>query len=75
MRGTVCGAWSVAFLAPCLPACLCPPSTCRLPACALPPGLHSGARLKMLASRAADVAAVQVAHDDALVPGFDAELP
>ena len=28
----------------------------------------------MLASRAADVAAVQAARDDALVPGFDAEL-
>lgn len=70
-------------VAGCPVASLAAPHLCRLGPSTLPllpapctpaAGIRPGARLKMMASRQADVAAVQAARDDRLTPGFDAEL-
>ena len=57
-------------LALCLAACPAQPACTAGPAA----GIAPGARLKMLASRPADVEAVQGQREDSRVPGFDTEL-
>lgn len=50
------------------PPCTEPSLLRSIPLCPTQ-GVHPGAKLKMIASHAADVAAVQAAQDDRLMPG------